>query len=211
LLLYLTSQRKNDCSPTIHKLDGRNGYIRKSNDGGFRADGWYMWGGRKEKKQGIVRNLAWLPIEVASSTVALVRQASHLPHEIVHRVLHHLELGHPAPLALDVLTQPAQSGEVQAACVQRADVYLVLVARAGEVLVQRGERTVLPMAQVAFVRGPVPRRSRRFVSDVRAAAGEKARGVGDYVLSVVLTHIAVDGLAVRARGASPRLKVENER
>lgn len=116
-----------------------------------------------------------------------------------------------------MLAQPTQRIEPLSARAQRAPINLLLVPRARKVLIERYEALILPMAQVAFVRVPVPRSAGRDVRDFaiarrsrRGGPGEETRGVGDDPVDVFLADDAVDDGAVDSRAAGPRLEVEDQ-
>lgn len=99
-----------------------------------------------------------------------------------------------------MLTQCTQCREARATGVQRAHIYLLLVAGARKVLIKACERAVGAVAQVALERATVPGRRRSVVGDLLrgVTAGEEAGGIGDYVARVVLLDQLVDGIAVNA-------------
>lgn len=88
--------------------------------------------------------------------------------------------------------------------------------RAREVRVERIQRAELLVAQKALIRAPVPRLWGRVCPCLRwrhahAARGDEAVRVRDHVRTVQLDDVRVHRLARRARGAGPRLCVQDER
>ena len=79
------------------------------------------------------------------------------PCQALHRVADPFEHPHATGPALDVLTQPTERDKLGATVRLRTPVYLVLVARALQVLVEPLERLELGVAQETLVRVPVPR------------------------------------------------------
>lgn len=67
-------------------------------------------------------------------------------------------------------------------------------------LVQRSERAVGAVAQVALVPTAVPRRIGGIVGNLLrgVAVGEKAGGIGDHILLVVASNVLVDYASIDA-------------
>jgi len=139
------------------------------------------------------------------------------PCQALHRVADPFEHPHATGPALDVLTQPTERDKLGATVRLRTPVYLVLVARALQVLVEPLERLELGVAQETLVRVPVPRalrRPRRLGRrrlEVAQWPGEQAIGVRDVVALVRADDEAVEFLACHAGRASPRFDVKHER
>jgi len=116
-----------------------------------------------------------------------------------------------------MLAQRAERDELDAAVRFGALIYLLVVARALQVLIEAVKRLERGVAQEALVLHPIPRalrrprRSthRRLVLARRPT--EQPRGVRDVVLLVRPHDESVELLARHARPARARLKVERER
>lgn len=146
------------------------------------------------------------------SKVHSICQPPYWSHNAIHRILDSRKLMNPAPLALDMLAQRAQRRESHTTRAHRADINLVLMARACQVLIQRTKAAVRPMAQITLVRFPIPRGVRRVVRDLlvdaTAGSGEHTRGVGNDVFCVELPDLVVEEVAVHAGAAGARFEVE---
>ena len=116
-----------------------------------------------------------------------------------------------------MLTQPTERDKVGVTVRLWAPVYLVLVDRALQVLVEPGEIIKRPVAKEALVREPVPRAFRRPRHRGRGRlgaaerAGEQTRRVRDVVVRVGANDELVELCARHAGRAGARLEVERER
>lgn len=116
-----------------------------------------------------------------------------------------------------MLTQPTERDKLRATVRLRTPVYLVLVARALQVLVEPLERLELGVAQEALVRLPVPRALRRPRHlgrrrlEVAQRPGEQTIWVRDVVTLVGADDEPVEFLARHAGRAGPRFDVKHER
>ena len=118
-----------------------------------------------------------------------------------------------ALLALHMLHEPAQRLELLLAPVphRRAPIELVLVHGALDVLVERVELAERLVAQVALVRGAVPRPLRCPRGHLWArVVFEEARGVGEDAVTVETRDESVDRSAIHMRLTPSRFKVRNE-
>lgn len=109
-----------------------------------------------------------------------------------------------------MLAKTTKRVESLATSVQRTDIELVLMPRTREVLVQRRQAPIRPMAEVALVGRSVPRSRGRTVSDLSAGpsrARDHARGVRDEVVDVLLAYGLVDERAVDSRAAAAAFEV----
>jgi len=116
-----------------------------------------------------------------------------------------------------MLTQPTERDKLDAAVQFRAPVYLILVYRTLQVLVEPRERQERPVAQEALVRIPIPRplrcprdRRRRRLGATKGTS-EEARRVRDVVVRICTDDEAVELLASHAGRAGARLEMEHER
>ena len=116
-----------------------------------------------------------------------------------------------------MLTQPTERAKLDAAVRLWAPIYLVLVERTLQVLVEPHERIERPLAQETLIRVPVPRAVGRPGHRGRGrliaahGPGEQAGRVGDVVVRVGADDETVELLAGHAGRARARLEVENER
>ena len=116
-----------------------------------------------------------------------------------------------------MLTQPAERPKLDAAVQLWASIYLVLVGRTLQVLVQVHKLIERLVAQETLIRGPIPRAvgrpHHRGRGRLIAAHGprEQAVWVGDVVVRVGADDETVELLAGHAGRTCARLKVENER
>lgn len=88
--------------------------------------------------------------------VSLEGDSSHVTQKPVHGVLNLLESGHTAPFAFDMLAKSAQRSEPVPAGTHGTDIYLLLMAGAGKMLVQRPKGPICVVAQVAFITCAIP-------------------------------------------------------
>ena len=139
------------------------------------------------------------------------------PCQALHRVADPFEHPHATGPALDVLTQPTERDKLGATIRLRTPIYLVLVARALQVLIEPLERLELRVAQETLERLPIPRalrrprRLRRGWLEVAQWTGEQTIGVRDVVALVRADDEAVEFLACHAGRAGPRFDVKHER
>ena len=141
------------------------------------------------------------------------RNSPHTTNQSIQCVPNRPKLQHTTPLTLDMLAQPTQRIEPLPAGAQGAEINLLLVPWAREMLVKGRKGLVFPMAEVALVCVAVPRSASRDVGGFRVARGasDKARRVGDDTVDVVLANEAVDGGTVDSRAAASRFEVEDQR
>jgi hypothetical protein len=83
------------------------------------------------------------------------------PRQALHRIANSSEHPHTTRPALDVLTQPTKRDKLGLAICLWASIYLILVARATQVLIELRERPECRVAQKALVHVPIPRELRR--------------------------------------------------
>jgi len=88
--------------------------------------------------------------------VSLEGDSSHVTEKLVHGVLNLPESGHTAAFAFDMLAKSAQRSKPVPAGIHGTDIYLLLMAGAGEMLVQRPKGPICVMAQIAFVVCAIP-------------------------------------------------------
>jgi len=102
-----------------------------------------------------------------------------------------------------VLAKPAERPEPVPTGVQRTDIYLVLMARAGEMLVQSRKGSICTMTQVTFVTHaiPSPRCSIKLALLARITSRDHAGRISNDVILVMLTNDAINAIAVYARRA----------
>ena len=137
--------------------------------------------------------------------------------QALHRILNPSEHPHATRPSLNMLAQRAKRDELDAAIRFRTSIYLLVVARALQVLIQAVECLERRVAQEALVLQPVPRAlrgprgsaHRRLVLAWRPT--NQPRGVRNEVILVRSHDEAVELLARHARPAGPGLKVERER
>ena len=139
------------------------------------------------------------------------------PRHTIHHVADSSEHPHATGPALDVLTQPAERDKLGGAVRLWAPIYLVLVARALQVLIEPRERVERGVAQETLVRLAVPRAlgRPRFHGHGRLVMAQRARkqavGVRDVVVRVRADDEAVELLAGHAGRTGSRLEMEDER
>ncbi|KAL0576472.1 hypothetical protein V5O48_005517 [Marasmius crinis-equi] len=140
-------------------------------------------------------------------------QQLHLADHTIQSILNGLKSKNSTLLALNVLAKRTQRIEPGAACVEGAEIHLLLMTGTSQMLVQRVQRAERIMAKVAFVGVSVPalRARKVFGLVVRAVGpGEEAGWVSDDIILVILTDVTVDGVSVDSGGALTVLEVEDE-
>ena len=111
-----------------------------------------------------------------------------------------------------MLAQSAESGELESTCGRGANVKLVLVTGTGQVSIQCHQSAKNMVTEVALVTTTVPSRVRCNPLSIflLGSAGEKARGVRDYVSTVNLANVSVDLLTSNPRATFAAFEVENK-
>jgi len=144
-------------------------------------------------------------------------QSVETPRQTVHNVTDLSEHPHATRPTLNVLTQPAERGKVDAAVRLWAPIDLVPVERTFQVLVEPHKRVERPVAQQTLICIPVPRavsrprhcgRGRLIVAH---GPREQPVRVGDVIVRVGAYDETVELLTGHAGRARARLEVENER
>jgi hypothetical protein len=165
-----------------------------------------------------VSNISLFPLILTTiQTLPLHTQRIKTPCQALHRVANPFEHAHTTGPALNVLTQPTQRDKLGPTVRLRTPVYLVLVTRALQVLIEPLERLENRVAQETLVRLPVPRafrRPRRLGRgrlEVAQWPGEQTIWVRDVVTLVRADDEAVEFLACHAGRAGPRFNVKQER
>ncbi len=128
-------------------------------------------------------------------------QSLHSVHEPPHNALVGSAPKSPALPAFNVLAQGTQRLEPDTTARKAADVHLLLVLRAAQVLIQPTQRPEGLIAKIAFVKAVifvVCHFGRVVASGCRASVGDKSRWVGDEVVLVILLDEHVQSVSVHA-------------
>lgn len=143
--------------------------------------------------------------ERTKKAVSLEGDSSHVTQKLGHGVLNFPESRHTAAFAFDMLAKSAQRSEPVPAGIHGTDIHPLLMAGAGEMLIQRRKGSICAMAQVAFVTCaiPSPGRSIKSASLPRVASRNHAGGIRDDVVPVILTDNAIYVIALYAGRAMP--------
>ena len=102
-----------------------------------------------------------------------------------------------------MLAKPTERPEPDSTGIQRTDIHLVLMARAGEMLVQSRKGSICVMTQVTFITRaiPSPRCSKKFALLAGITSRDHAGRISNDVIPVILTNDAINAIAVYARRA----------